>query len=268
MFAGGANVGINVQAKKVILNDNLIHLIDLYRKLQETPLDTILEYIHQRIKTYGLSPVNRDGYIELRKHYNVTKIPLDLFILISYSFNHQIRFNNNHEFNNSFGKERSCFNTSIERNLKSFINKLQSINIELLSQNFDKLNLSNLDNNDFVYCDPPYLITTGTYNDGKRGFTGWTKKEEFLLLNKLNELNNRGIKFALSNVIKHKGKTNNLLKNWISNNSNYVVNHINMNYSNSNYQTKNMDKFTTFEVLITNYILQTQKIFTTTFNSI
>lgn len=38
MFAGGSNVGINVSAKKHILNDNLIYLIDLYRKLQITPL--------------------------------------------------------------------------------------------------------------------------------------------------------------------------------------------------------------------------------------
>jgi DNA adenine methylase len=184
---------------------------------------------------------------------------LDLLVLISYSFNHQIRFNNNQQFNNPFGKERSCFNASIENNLKSFITKLQMTNIELYSKNFNEVDLSQLSDEDFVYCDPPYLITTGTYNDGKRGFTGWSEKEECLLLNKLDVLNDKGVKFALSNVLKHKGKTNDLITNWITQNSGYVINHINMHYSNSSYQIKNRDKSATDEVLITNYIPQTQE---------
>ncbi|MDR3195850.1 MAG: DNA adenine methylase [Endomicrobium sp.] len=256
MFAGGANVGLNISAKKVILNDNLTHLIDLYKKLQKTPLNKILWHIQQRISEYNLSLKNQEGYIKFRKFYNETKDPLDLFVLISYSFNHQIRFNNNHEFNNPFGKERSCFNASIEANLKAFITKLQKSDIELYSQNFEDIDLSSLSDNDFVYCDPPYLITTSTYNDGKRGFTGWSVKEENLLLNKLDKLNDKGVKFALSNVLKHKGKTNDLLEKWVSDNADYVVNTIKMDYANSNYQTKNRDKLATVEVLITNYISQ------------
>ena len=116
--------------------------------------------------------------------------------------------------------------------------------------NFDKFNFDDYNQNDFVYCDPPYLITTGTYNDGKRGFTGWTKKEEKNLLRILSELNNKNIKFALSNVLKHKGESNDILMEWITRNNFYVV-HLNKDYSNSNYQTKNNN--ITDEVLITNY---------------
>jgi DNA adenine methylase len=97
------------------------------------------------------------GYISLRKEYNKTKNPLDLFVLIAYSFNHQIRFNNSHEFNKPFGKDRSCYNSFIESNLKSFINKLQKRDIEFYSTNFKSFDLSLLSDNDFVYCDPPYL---------------------------------------------------------------------------------------------------------------
>jgi DNA adenine methylase len=259
VFAGGGNVGLNVAAKKIILNDNLTHLIDLYNKFQKIPLNKILQHIHEKIAMYNLSLTNLDGYIKLRKYYNKTKDPLDMFVLISYSFNHQIRFNNKHEFNNPFGKGKSCFNSSIENNLKIFINKFKTLNIELSKQNFEELDLSDLTSNDFVYCDPPYLITRGTYNDGRRGFTGWSEKEENLLLNKLSELTNKGIKFALSNVLKHKGRINNLLKKWISNNQNYIITPININYSNSNYQTKSRDKSATFEVLITNYKPRIQK---------
>ena len=57
-------------------------------------------------------------------------------------------------------------------NLDSFIDRLHDIDISFTSRNFDDFDFSNLTNNDFLYCDPPYLITSGTYNDGKRGFTG------------------------------------------------------------------------------------------------
>jgi len=253
LFAGGANVGLNVNAKKVVLNDNLTYIIDLYRKLQITPEKRVLGHIKQRIEEYRLSLTNQDGYIQLRKHYNETKNPLDLFVLVSYSFNHQIRFNNSHEFNNPFGKDRSCYNSSIENNLKSFISKLQRTNVEFYSTDFENLDLSFLSDDDFVYCDPPYLITTGTYNDGKRGFTGWGEKEELALLNKLDKLNDKGISFALSNVLRHKGKINTLLEKWVSGNSDYIVHNIKTDYSNSNYQTKDRDRLSTCEVLITNY---------------
>lgn len=252
LFTGGANVGINIPAQKVILNDNLIYLIDLYRSLQNNTKQFILQHIHNRIEEYNLSLTNEEGYKSLRVFYNKEKNPLDLFVLIAYSFNHQIRFNNNHEFNNPFGKERSCFNSSMEKNLSSFIDKIQNVNIEFFSEAFNELDLSFLCETDFVYCDPPYLITNGTYNDGKRGFTGWSEKEEQLLHQILDNLHKKGIRFALSNVIEHKGKKNELLLKWLDMN-NYFINNISSNYSNSNYQTKIENNQITKEVLITNY---------------
>ena len=38
--------------------------------------------------------------------------------------------------------------------------------------------LSNLDKDTVFYFDPPYFITSATYNDGKRGFIGWNADEE------------------------------------------------------------------------------------------
>jgi len=254
LFAGGGNVGLNVSAKKIILNDNLVYLIDFYRELKQKCKYSIIKRINNRIKQYDLSLTNEEGYKALRTHYNKTKKPLDLFILAAYSFNHQIRFNSGHEFNNPFGKERSCFNPSMEYNLKAFIDRLQNRNVELYSNNFNDFNLSFLRADDFVYCDPPYLISTGTYNDGKRGFTGWNEQEELALLNKLDNLDQRGVRFALSNVLEHKGRKNKLLEHWLRHNKNYQINVITNDYSNANYQTKIRNKQSTREVLITNYI--------------
>ncbi|MBP8689147.1 Dam family site-specific DNA-(adenine-N6)-methyltransferase [Patescibacteria group bacterium] len=253
LFAGGCNVGINVRAKRYFFNDNLTYLIDMYKEFQNTDIKDILKHIQKRVNEYQLSLTNSEGYNQLRAYYNTNRNSLDLFVLIAYSFNHQIRFNNSHEFNNPFGKERSTFNPSMKKNLERFIHKIQNIETIFTNYNFDKFPIDNLSKNDFVYCDPPYLITTGSYNDGKRGFTGWSMKEEKKLLEILDELNAKGVKFALSNVIEHKGKSNIILQNWVNKNSLYKVNSLYSNYSNSNYHTKDRSKNGSKEILITNY---------------
>lgn len=252
LFAGGCNVGINAKANKIIFNDNLTYLIDFFKTIQKQDLDITLNHIKKRIKEFDLSITNDKAYKEFRDFYNRTREPLDLFVLIAFSFNHQIRFNNNHRFNNPFGKNRSSFNPKMQYNLEKFIIKLKTLNVAFTNLNFDEFNFSHLNENDFVYADPPYLITTGTYNDGKRGFTGWNEKEEVKLLQILSNLDRKNIKFALSNVIEHKGKTNYLLVDWINENG-FVINYIKKNYANSNYQTKNREKNGSIEVLITNY---------------
>lgn len=255
LFCGGCNVGINVTAKKIIFNDNLTYLIELYRKFDSLNIEEVLNHIDNRINQFNLSLTNKDGYLELRKLYNSEKNPLDLFVLVAYSFNHQIRFNNSHEFNNPFGKARSCFNEHMKNNLLDFLNTLNKNSVDFTSFNFDEFNFSGLSSNDFVYCDPPYLITTGTYNDGKRGFTGWSETEERKLLKILDSLNEKKVSFALSNVLDHKGKENLILKNWIKEN-NYFISYISKNYANSNYHTIDRNKNSTVEVLITNYTPQ------------
>ena len=74
---------------------------------------------------------------------------------------------------------------------------------------------------------------------------------EVELLDFLKNISNKGIKFALSNVIEHKGKTHTILFKWAIENKFNII-YLNKNYSNSNYQIKNKD-FKTTEVLITNY---------------
>jgi len=260
LFAGGCNVGINVKAKKIYLNDNLTYLIQMYEVFRLNDIEETIKHIEGRIKQFKLSLVNEAGYKKIRNLYNKKKNPLDLFVLIAYSFNHQIRFNNTHEFNNPFGRERSNFNKTMKQNLERFIARLKEKEVEFSNVCFEDFNFSFLSENDFVYCDPPYLITTGTYNDGKRGFKGWARKEEEALLGTLDKLNRQGVKFALSNVLEHKGKSNDILKEWLGGNSNYKINYIDFHYSNSNYQTTIRDKNASVEVLITNYVSETRGI--------
>lgn len=104
-----------------------------------------------------------------------------------------------------------------------------------------------INKNTFVYCDPPYLITLGSYNDGKRGFNGWNETEEIRLLKYLEKLNKKGVKFMLSNVLEHKELKNSLLIDWINRNGFKVIEYdgkarknrneiIVVNYEVSNYE--------------------------------
>ena len=247
LFSGGFNVGINVDSKKTICNDINSFIIDLYKELYNKPINDVLQHIENRIDEYGLSKENEEAFKKFRVYYNKTKDPIDLYTLSCYSFNYQFRFNNDKEYNNPFGRNRSQFSDNMRNNLILFTQKLKDMNIEFSSEQFDKLNLQDLNNNDFVYCDPPYLITTGSYNDGNRGFKDWKEEEELKLYKVLDELDKKNVRFALSNVIEHKGKENKLLKEW---SKKYKVIYLTSDYSNSSYNTT---REKSIEVLIVNY---------------
>ena len=249
LFAGGLNVGINVDAETIYVNDQITYLIEMYEFFQRTPWEELHQRIQARIAELALTDENADAYLALRQSYNANKDILDLFLLTCYSFNHQIRFNSKHEFNTPFGKSRSAYNSSIESNLYQFCKALQSKNFVFSNSDFMSFDFSLLSAGDVVYCDPPYLITTGSYNDGKRGFKDWTETEERQLLALLDDLDSRGIYFALSNVFCHKGATNDILIEW---SKKYRIHYIDKSYSNCSYHFK--DRTTkTVEVLVTNF---------------
>ena len=247
LFSGGANIGINVNADKIVFNDINTKINEFFRYLQENDIDDILTQINRYISQYKLSKTNEEGFKKFRVAYNENPNPIMLYTLVSYSFNYQFRFNNDMKFNNPFGRNRSHFSKRMENNLIKFTKKLHQTNAEFVDYYFNKLNFDNLDNRSFVYADPPYLITTGSYNDGNRGFVNWTKKQEKQLYDLLDNLSENNIRFALSNVLEHKGIKNESLIRW---SEKYNVHHLNYSYSNSSHNTTHLGSD---EVLITNF---------------
>lgn len=247
LFSGGCNVAINVNANKIICNDINNKIIELFELFKNIESEEILNQIRNRISEYNLSKENEEGFKRFRDFYNETKNPIDLYTLTCYSFNYQFRFNNNLEYNNPFGRNRSQFSVNMEHNLIAFVSKLKTLNIEFSSKDFTQISIDNLTPEDLIYCDPPYFITTGTYNDGNRGFKDWKAEQEYALYDYLDNANKKGIKFALSNVIEHKGKVNDILLAWAKK---YKIIELNYDYSNSSYNTA---KGESREVLIINY---------------
>lgn len=254
LFGGGFNVGINVDADTIVYNDVIEPLCELMNYFSNKNAEEVVQKLEDNISINGLDKENTDAFLKLRNKYNHSvykneddKI-IDFYTLILYSFNYQIRFNQNMKYNTPFGKNRSSYNSNTKKNLEKFVNKINKINVKVSKEKFVDFDFSNLGENDFVYCDPPYLITTGSYNDGNRGIKDWTLDDEKKLLNILDDLNSKGIKFALSNVLVANDKRNEILTEW---SKKYTVYIIENTFNNSNYRRKNKDD--TIEVLITNY---------------
>lgn len=271
LFSGGGNVGINVPCNKVIFNDKndlIKYIFGTFKNLdKQTTFDLIDEIIekyklsnsskngyeyYKCTSSEGLGAYNNDFYLKLRNDFNNKKTYdyyyyIQLYTLIIYSFNNQIRFNKKGEFNLPVGKRD--FNDKMREKLSLFIDRLKSGDYTFLDYDFRKLPMDDWNENTFVYADPPYLITCATYNEQD----GWTEQDEKDLLKYLDILNEKNIKFALSNVLRSKGKENKILLEWIQKNQGkYRVIPLNYTYSNSNYQTKDRLSITE-EILVVNY---------------
>lgn len=268
LFGGGFNVGANVTANKVIYNDfqkEVARLIKLFAKYSASHIIHQIENIitkYNLSNTYengyefykcnsdsGVGKYNKERYLSLRDEYNsiITSNEKKDFILLTlviFAFNNQIRFNANNEFNMPVGKRD--FNSSIRKNVREFATILKNRDIEFINKDFKKIDYSKIPN-PFIYCDPPYILGTASYNENN----GWTEQNEIELLTFLKKLDSHGVHFALSNVIEHKGMIHHRLKTWAEENYFNII-YIKSSYSNSNYQIKDKNTITR-EVLITNY---------------
>ena len=238
IMGGAFNVGVNIVAKNVIYNELLPHTYNIIKMLLEENKNDILSKVNEIIHFYNLQKADKESYISLRNHYNQTKDIYELFVLHMYCFQNQMRFNSKMEFNTPIGN--CSFNESLVERILSFTPK--TTDVRLFNKSYAELDLGAVDKDSVFYFDPPYFITNATYNDGKRGFVGWNADEETKLLDYIADLDSKGFKFILSNVIYHNDETNYLLAEWIKTH---------------NYNVKNIDnvgaKNSRDEVLITNF---------------
>lgn len=265
LFCGGATVGFNVKADKVILIDNNPQIINLLKFLAKNNIEDTIIRIEKTIKKYnlsysykytykkyreegyvvgnnGLKKYNEVGFYKLRDDYNnlknknTIKANIFLYTLMVYGFNNDIRFNSAGDFNLPVGK--TDFNKNNYEKLVAYNNRAKETDYEYICADFRTKEVKKiLESATFVYCDPPYLITTAVYNENN----GWNYKDEEDLLKTLSFLNEEKIPFALSNVLKTNLKTNEQLENWIKNN-NLIFHNINYHYKSSSYNKKNRDR--------------------------
>lgn len=264
-FIGGGSVYLNVEAKSYLLNDLDSHLIKLHRLLYSYRNKPELFFIEifKIIDNYKLSKSYEKDLVPLSlkkkypktyyAHYNkaqYTKLKSDFnnektfdyhkaYVLLIYGFNRILRFNLSGKFNLPVGNVD--FNKNVINSLNNYfqVNKKKKVKFLTMDYNnfFENIVISK---NDFIYFDPPYLITSGEYNKY------WNDDKENEFLKFLDILNKKKIRWALSNVTNYRGKQNKILIDWMKKYKSSRVN--------SNYISFNDNSIKTFkEVLIYNY---------------
>ena len=262
---GGGSVFMNVQANSYCLNDIDSYVIRLHRHLCKCAnnQNKLFALIDKLICQYGLSRsykediiphelkwcfkktyfarFNKAAYIKMRDDFNQAsqKDMTLLYLLLIYGFNRMLRFNKNGEFNLPVGNVD--FNANVVATLKEYFEQVILKRPKWYNKDYKAfIKGLELSERDFIYLDPPYLITFSEYNKL------WNEKNEEELLALLDKLNDRGIRFAISNVTHYKGRENTIFTNWCSK---YEVHPIVSNYI--SYHDNTIKEFN--EVLVINY---------------
>ena len=264
-FVGGGSVFMNVDANEFLLNDIDSFVIAIHKMLCSY-VDREEEFFKEFfdiVKKYNLSlsykentvpkelkesfpktyfaKYNKEAYSRLRDDFNKggKQDIMQLYALLIYGFNRMLRFNKKGDFNLPVGNVD--FNQNTYNAIVDYFTLLKDKNVVWYNEDF-RVFLNNIDyrEDDLIYLDPPYLITFSEYNKL------WNEETERELLNLIDDLNKRNIKFAISNVTHYKGKVNNLFLDW---SKHYNSFHIKSNYISFNDNTvKNFN-----EVLVTNF---------------
>jgi DNA adenine methylase len=264
-FVGGGSVFMNVDAKKYLLNDidrNIIalhkmlcsyvdrkeeffadffQLVDNYKLTLSYRENTVPQELRKSYPKTYFAKYNKDAYSQLRDDFNKggKTDMMQLYALLIYCFNRTIRFNQKGDFNMPVGNVD--FNQNTYDALFDYFTLLSNKDVEWNNEDF-RVFLSNINfrEDDFVYLDPPYLITDSEYNKL------WNNENEYDLLSLLDELNDINVKFAISNVTHYKGKVNKLFLDWSKTYNSFPIK--------SNYISFNDNTVKNFnEVLVTNY---------------
>lgn len=259
------SVFLNTNANAFVLNDISSHVISVHKYLQEHACkedlffsDVLTEinkywlsksYIEdivpkslkrKYVKTY-YSKFNKTWYEKLRDDFNNSRnrSPLLLYLLLIYWFNRMIRFNSSWDFN--IPTWNVDFNKNVLGALKNYFQAMKTKECTFLNKSYwDLLNQLKIKKNDFIYLDPPYLITFSEYNKI------WNENEENKLLDTLDDLNRKNIRFAISNVTHYKGRENSIFIEWMKK---YRHKEIKSNYISYHDNSKKNFK----EVLVYNY---------------
>ena len=276
LFCGGATVGLNANTNKVIFVDENKKIIELLEYISNVNFDNFINMCEEVIKKYnlsisckngykkyrslckdkcdnnGLKDYNTEGFYKLREDYNRNlkinkqdKQFVMLYLLMVYGFNNDIRFNSRGEYNLPVGK--TDLNKNNVEKIQRYIDKSKISNFTFINTEFDSpVVLKLLDDVDFVYMDPPYLVGNAVYNNT------WSSQKEHKLLDFIDVLISKKINFALSNVTKKVGKKNEPLEYWIHKNKDKIkVIEIDYHYKSSSYNKINRNAKEQ-EVLIVN----------------
>lgn len=196
-FIGGGALFFNLQPKNAVINDFNKELINVYQTIKDYPEDLIKDLKTHKNESeyfYKVRSIDRDStFINLS---NIKKASRVIF-LNKTCYNGLYRVNSAGEFNSPFGKYKNP-NIVNETTIRAVSKYLNNNNITILNTDFEE-SLVGIRKGAFVYFDPPYHPVSESSN-----FTGYVQggfgtDEQIRLKELCDKLNERGVKFLLSN---------------------------------------------------------------------
>lgn len=196
-FLGTGVVAINSRYKKAILNDTNPHIINFYKGIQQKVITAPLMKQYLEHEGELLSKAGNNGYehyLKVRSRFNSGEFsPYDFIFLSRAGFNGMMRFGSKGNWNIPFCKKPERFAqayiTKITNQVLS-VSKIIQPEPDWIFYNKSFADIIPLaDENDIIYCDPPYYGRNVDY------YNGWTEKDEELLFHLLSETK---AKFILS----------------------------------------------------------------------
>lgn len=196
-FIGGGAVFFNLQPKNAMINDFNDELINVYNVIKNNLNELIIDlkkhennsdYFYQirsldRTEEFtGLTPIQRASRV---------------IYLNKTCFNGLYRVNNAGEFNAPFGRYKNP-NIVNEPTLKAVNKYLNSNNVIIRSGDYADI-LPEVNESSFVYLDPPYHPISENSNFTGYVQGGWDIFDQIRLREFCDQLNERGVKFLLSN---------------------------------------------------------------------
>lgn len=196
-FLGGGAVLFHLQHKKAVVNDCNKELINVYEVIRDNVEELIDDLQkHKNEEDYFYNIRKQDRKPEYNEMSNIEKASRTIY-LNKTCYNGLFRVNKNGEFNAPFGKYKNP-NIVNDIVLRAVSNYLNENDIRILNSDFEEA-VKGARKGAFVYFDPPYYPISDSSN-----FTGYTldgfNEEDHIRLKKVcDNLNERGIKFLLSN---------------------------------------------------------------------
>lgn len=197
-FLGGGALLFARQPNRAIVNDQNKELMNMYTVIRDNVEDLIFllsQYKNDKEQFYKARELDRSRqlYAQLSSIEKAARI----IFLNKTCYNGLFRVNRAGQFNTPFGNYK---NPKIldEVTLRAVSYYLKNSNIRLLNTDFEE-SLKGIRKGAFVYFDPPYdpVSDTASFTGYDKG--GFGKEEQFRLKKLCDKLNERGVKFLLSN---------------------------------------------------------------------
>ena len=202
-FIGGGALFFDLAPKKAVINDYNAELINCYQQIKENPNELIeLLKVHKENNS-------KEYYLELRsvdRDDRINKMPdvqraARILYMLRVDFNGLYRVNSKNQFNVPYGRYKNpkIVDEELIHAISIYLNSNQ---IEIKAGDFEDA-LLNVQKEDFIYFDPPYIPLSDTSAFTSYTHEGFSYDDQVRLRDAFKRLSDAGACVMLSNSSSH-----------------------------------------------------------------